>query len=402
VAAEDGAVGAHDELAGRSGDGDAGLLAAGVGVPEVEGAVLADGGDLGVAGGELGVPDLVAVADEEEGVAGGGVPDAGGLVVAGGDEAGAVGGDGEAIDVCGVAVEGAGDAAVAGVGGDPSHAGDVGEGGREGAQPGEGAVGVATQGVLGLQEGHAVGAGGGLGLGQLGGVAGGVGGDRGLDGLAVLLLGVLARAVGAEEGDDGDDGDEGEGGGGDGEGGAVAPPVAAQELGGGVGVGGDDLAGLVALEVVGEGLGGAVSGRGVAGHGLVDDRGELVGELGGELFDRPGRALDDRQEDAGPGLAVVGRAGGEQVVEHRADGVDVGALVDGGAAGLLGRHVRGVPMTAPWIVRPSPGLTAGSPGSSASARSLARPQSITTVSPNLPTRTLAGLRSRWMICSLWA
>jgi hypothetical protein len=60
------------------------------------------------------------------------------------------------------------------------------------------------------------------------------------------------------------------------------------------------------------------------------------------------------------------------VVEHRAERVDVRAFVDGFALGLLGRIGSAV----------------------AASRSFASPQSITTVSPKSPTRTLPGLRSR--------
>jgi hypothetical protein len=64
----------------------------------------------------------------------------------------------------------------------------------------------------------------------------------------------------------------------------------------------------------------------------------------------------------------------------------------------------GVPSTLPVSVRSSvaatryglsPSLTG--PGSSGALRSLAIPQSITTVSPNSPTITFAGFRSRWMM-----
>ena len=44
----------------------------------------------------------------------------------------------------------------------------------------------------------------------------------------------------------------------------------------------------------------------------------------------------------------------------------------------------------------------GRSGASSASRSFASPQSITTVSPNAPMRTLLGLRSRWMTRSLCA
>ena len=55
----------------------------------------------------------------------------------------------------------------------------------------------------------------------------------------------------------------------------------------------------------------------------------------------------------------------------------------------------GVPITAPSTV--SSALIAADPGvSSTSAIALASPQSITATSPNSPTSTLAGFRSRWI------
>jgi len=66
----------------------------------------------------------------------------------------------------------------------------------------------------------------------------------------------------------------------------------------------------------------------------------------------------------------------------------------------------GVPSTAPSTVRPSPDeVVAGRGVAGASGwttPSLARPQSMTTVSPNAPTSTFCGLRSRWITPWLWA
>ncbi len=66
----------------------------------------------------------------------------------------------------------------------------------------------------------------------------------------------------------------------------------------------------------------------------------------------------------------------------------------------------GVPSTEPATVYSAFGgavLAYGSESSSSPvARSFARPQSITIVSPYAPTSTFAGLRSRWMTLSLCA
>ena len=82
----------------------------------------------------------------------------------------------------------------------------------------------------------------------------------------------------------------------------------------------------------------------------------------------------------------------------------------GFAEACSGGMYAGVPMMAPTDVKwaltdfsPAAGLGLPESGSDMSSfRSLARPQSMTTVSPNRPTRILAGLRSRWTIRWLWA
>jgi len=63
----------------------------------------------------------------------------------------------------------------------------------------------------------------------------------------------------------------------------------------------------------------------------------------------------------------------------------------------------GVPSTEPTRVSDtSAPLSCAGASSSAMRRSFARPQSITTVSPNGPISTFDGLRSRWTIRSLCA
>ena len=54
-----------------------------------------------------------------------------------------------------------------------------------------------------------------------------------------------------------------------------------------------------------------------------------------------GLAREDQTERLGDRLAVEQPRAGEHLVEHDAEGPDVGALVDGLAARLLGRHVGG-------------------------------------------------------------
>ena len=112
-------------------------------------------------------------------------------------------------------------------------------------------------------------------------------------------------------------------------------------------------------------------------------------------------ARQDRREHVRHRLAVEEPLAGEHLEEHDAEGPDVGALVDGPAARLLGRHVGGG-------AEDEPGRGAGvgeggrlrqvggRAGARASAeQALARPKSRTLTLPSGVTLTLAGLRSRW-------
>jgi hypothetical protein len=91
------------------------------------------------------------------------------------------------------------------------------------------------------------------------------------------------------------------------------------------------------------------------------------------------------------------------MVEERADGVDVGAQA-GDARSCSGGTSPGVPSAAPARVSSARVSKRGAASSvmSASARSLAGPQAMTMVSPNSPTMTLEGSRSRWMMPRAWA
>ena len=107
-----------------------------------------------------------------------------------------------------------------------------------------------------------------------------------------------------------------------------------------IGVCADELAGVVAAEILGERGRRRVSIVGVARHRLRDDRAELAGDRGDRGGERPRRSGEHAIE-RGLGRRVgVGRRAGEQLVEDRADRVDIRALVDELAARLLGGHVR--------------------------------------------------------------
>ena len=102
----------------------------------------------------------------------------------------------------------------------------------------------------------------------------------------------------------------------------------------------DQLARLEAHEVVGELLRRRVAQRRIARHRLFDDGDEVArhARLAPQQRLRPfGQHTRQRLRRRS---ARVRRRAREQVIEDGADGVDVGALVDGLALGLLGRHVR--------------------------------------------------------------
>ena len=125
-------------------------------------------------------------------------------------------------------------------------------------------------------------------------------------------------------------------------------------------------------------------------------------------------------EDLARGPAGEGRRAGEDLAEDRAQGEDVGPLVDPVdlAPGLLGRPCSSAcpgpsrRATGPGPSRSGPWRSAVSGGFSLPAfasattpprgRTLARPQSITWTSPKRPTITFDGFRSRWITPRAWA
>ncbi len=75
---------------------------------------------------------------------------------------------------------------------------------------------------------------------------------------------------------------------------------------------------------------------GVLGHGPQQHGGELGGDIGGDGFDRLGVLLQDFEESRRKRIGVEGLAVGEQLVECRAGGEDVGAVIHALAADLSG------------------------------------------------------------------
>ena len=90
---------------------------------------------------------------------------------------------------------------------------------------------------------------------------------------------------------------------------------------------------------VGQLGGGGIPVGGALGQRLEDDRFQVARDA---RVDRAGRhrlVLADLVDQLGGGLAVERRAQGQQLVEGRAQAVDVGPAVDRAGAGLLGAHV---------------------------------------------------------------
>ena len=103
-------------------------------------------------------------------------------------------------------------------------------------------------------------------------------------------------------------------------------------------------------------------------------------------------------------LPAEGPLAGGHLVQHRAEAEDVRARIHGLARRLFRRHVG-------QRAHPLPGIrqvldqcvdAEGSDGSSSSWSNFASPKSSTFTAPSVPTITLAGFRSRWMIPRAWA
>ena len=75
----------------------------------------------------------------------------------------------------------------------------------------------------------------------------------------------------------------------------------------------------------------------------IHDRHQIRTDVGIELRDSSGRAVQDRLHDAVLGVTRKGLAVREQLVNHRADREDVAAVIDGRPFDLLRRHVAGRP-----------------------------------------------------------
>ena len=85
------------------------------------------------------------------------------------------------------------------------------------------------------------------------------------------------------------------------------------------------------------GVGGAVIGTG--GHETCDPGAEPRGDVGGDLVKGDDFVIDVFVDDFGHGGAVEGFFAGQGFVKDAAEGIEVGAFIDGLASELLGRHV---------------------------------------------------------------
>ena len=147
-------------------------------------------------------------------------------------------------------------------------------------------------------------------------------------GLEAVAVHGEQRGGGAECGGAGADGGD-----------AVAEESFADGVPGAVAFGLDGLAGEVAAEVLAHGRGALVAAVGVFVEALEEDGLELVVEVGSEGAWAAGRGAGDVLEGGAHAAAdLVGHLAGEELVEHDAEGVDIGSDIDvsGASLGLLG------------------------------------------------------------------
>ena len=71
------------------------------------------------------------------------------------------------------------------------------------------------------------------------------------------------------------------------------------------------------------------------------DAGELARETWVDLREGPRRVTDDGREDGDDGIALEWPLADGHLVEHDAEGEQVGPVIERAPVGLLGRHVRG-------------------------------------------------------------
>src|SRR5690606_32152670 len=133
------------------------------------------------------------------------------------------------------------------------------------------------------------------------------------------------------DGGDADRGDEGRGRCGD-EAFSVTAAPRAQPCEGAGAVRGDDAVIEISLEILRELERVRVTGARLASHGARDDRDELVGRSRRDLSQRARRTFSNPSEDhGGSGERVrpaVRRVAREELVEHRAESIDVRARID--------------------------------------------------------------------------
>jgi hypothetical protein len=103
----------------------------------------------------------------------------------------------------------------------------------------------------------------------------------------------------------------------------------------------DQLTGLEPFEISGELAAVGVALRRIARHRLRHDRGEIARDVGRAGAQRRWRTVGDPVKHRLGRAAIVRRRSAEELVENRAERVDIGAAIHSLAARLFGRHVGG-------------------------------------------------------------
>ena len=75
-------------------------------------------------------------------------------------------------------------------------------------------------------------------------------------------------------------------------------------------------------------------------HAACGDSRQFVGQFHAALDERPRRVAQNRGGEVDGGVSAKGALAARHLVQHDAEGEDVGAMIEWAALQLLGRHVR--------------------------------------------------------------